>query len=169
MFGLAPLNSQAAMDKEHYNSSKERIKSDYESAKASCDSLAGNAKDICIAEAKGKEKVAKADLEANYTGKKKDWYDLSLAKADAAYEVAKEKCDDKGGNDKDVCLKAAKAEKTKAEAEAERHYKIAKANTAAAKDEEKADYKVAKEKCDMFSGSAKDDCINAAKSKYDVK
>ena len=43
---------------------KDRIAAEYKSAKAKCDGLKGNAKDICMAEAKGANKVAKAELEA---------------------------------------------------------------------------------------------------------
>ena len=40
------------------------------------------------------------------------------ARADAAYDVAKEKCDDLKGNDKDVCEKDAKAARVKAKEDA---------------------------------------------------
>ena len=37
-------------------------KSDYKADKTACAALAGNAKDICVEEAKAKEKVARAEL-----------------------------------------------------------------------------------------------------------
>lgn len=55
-----------SMSKSDYKADKEKITTEYKSAKASCASLSGNAKDICLAEAKGKEKIAKAELEASY-------------------------------------------------------------------------------------------------------
>src|SRR6186713_2432639 len=83
--------------------------SQYKTDKAACDAMSGNAKDICVEEAKGKEKVAKADAEAGYEGTPKARESARVARADAMYEVAKEKCDDLAGNAKDVCVKEAKA------------------------------------------------------------
>jgi hypothetical protein len=61
------------------------------------------------AEAKGKDKVAEAELEAQYKSSKKATYEVSVIRAEADYAVAREKCDDKAGNDKDVYVKEAKA------------------------------------------------------------
>jgi hypothetical protein len=66
-----------------------------------------NAKDICMAEAKGREKVAIADLDVTYKPSAKARYEARVARADAQYAVAKEKCDDLAGNAKDVCRKEA--------------------------------------------------------------
>ena len=43
---------------------------------------------------------------------------VSIAKAEADYSVAKEKCDDKAGNAKEVCIKEAKAAEARAKADA---------------------------------------------------
>ena len=103
-----------------YRAEKDRIEADYKSAKANCESLSGNSKDVCVAEAKGKEKIAKAELNARHKSTPKNQYDVQAAKAEAAYEVAKEKCDDRTGNDRDVCVKEAKAAETRAKADADR-------------------------------------------------
>jgi hypothetical protein len=139
--------------------------------------MSGNRKDVCEAQAKGKEKVAKAELEANYKNTDKARYDARVAKADADYDVAKEKCDDLSGNRKDVCVKEAKAAHTKAQGEA----KVARADaktmrTASTKradvrqdareDTLEAQYKAAKEKCDALNGAAKDRCVEDAKARY---
>lgn len=164
----ASFTAQAAtgMTKDEYKAGKDKITADYKAAKAACDGMSGNAKDICVEEAKGNEKVAKADLEARYTGKEKDQYNLRVAKADAAYAVAKEKCDDKSGNDKDVCVKEAKAEHTKAKADAKLRKTVANATTDTIKDSTDADYKVAIEKCDALAGDAKKSCVADAKAKF---
>jgi len=91
--------------------------------KAACDALKDNAKDICTEEAKGKEKVAKAELEYNRTNKPEDQRKLALAKAEAAYEVAKERCDDRSGDDKSACKKEAKAVEERAKADAKAAHK----------------------------------------------
>src|SRR5512140_3567835 len=104
---------------------------DLKAAKASCDSLAGNTKDICVAEAKGKASVAQAELKAKYQPSIKASHDARVAKADADYAVAMERCDDKGGNDKDVCVKEAKAAKVRAVADAQAWMETAKASSKA--------------------------------------
>ena len=73
----------AGMSKPDYQSSKKDIESAYEAAKASCGPLKANAKDVCVAEAKGKEKVARAELEVSYQPTVKTRYDARIAKAEA--------------------------------------------------------------------------------------
>jgi len=120
-----------SMTKNQYKSHVKSIESEYKVDKAACDSFAGNAKDICVAEAKGKQSVAKAELEANYKPSVKARYDANVAKAEADYSVAIEKCDDKAGNDKDVCVKEAKAAKVHQIADAKTQMKSKNANAEA--------------------------------------
>ena len=98
-----------SMSSTDFSASKTRIKAEYKTDKKSCESLASNAKDICVAQAKGKEAVALAELDNNYKPTLKTQYKVSIAKGEAAYDVAKQKCDDLAGNPKDVCVKEAKA------------------------------------------------------------
>ena len=178
----------APMSKVDYNTTKEAISAQYSVDKTACDAYKGNAKDICIEEAKGRENVAKAELEASFSPTEKHRYDVRIAKADAAFAVAKEKCDDAAGNVKDVCRKeatsqhvAAKAEarlnETKSENNAEERKRIdsakataddknAVAQKNAAVDKQQAAYGVAKEKCDAFAGDVKANCIKDAKAKF---
>src|SRR5690242_21434722 len=58
----------------------------------------------------GKEDVGKADLEARYKPSEESRYKARVAKAEADYKVAKERCDDQAGNAKEVCLKEARSE-----------------------------------------------------------
>ena len=81
-----------AMTKVEYKAEKSQISVNYKSAKAACESMAGNSKDVCVAQSKADEKVAKADLESRYTGKEKAQFKLQIAKAEATYSVSKEKC-----------------------------------------------------------------------------
>ena len=156
----------ATMTKADYNAGKTRISADYKADKADCASMADNAKDICVEEAKAKEKVARAELEYGYTGKSSDQNKLMVAKAKSAYSVAKEKCDDQSGNEKDVCVKEAKAVETKALADAKMGKQVGEAKKDATDDKRDADYKVAAEKCDAMTGDAKDSCMAAAKAKF---
>ena len=176
------------MSKSEYKAAEKNIVIEYKSDKLKCSSFADNAKDICLAVAKGKEKVAKAELEARYKPSKKAGYEVSVVKAKADYAVAKEKCDDKAGNVKDVCVKEAKAALVSAKSDAKALLKTSKANATArqessaarvkakeeksearqeaAADKRDADYAVAKEKCDALSGDAKEACVNKAKVHY---
>jgi len=124
-----------------------------------------------------KEKIAKAEADAAYKGTPKAREAARIAHADADYSVAKEKCDDLSGNQKDVCVKEAKAAYTKAKADAKvdrvaadtrntSAEKMAAARKDATEDKRDADYKVAIEKCDSLSGAAKDTCVKDAKARY---
>ena len=154
------------MTKAEYATTKDRVSADYKADKATCVSMSGNQKDVCIEQAKGKEKVARAELEYNYTGKVADSNKIVVAKADATYAVAKEMCDDKAGNLKDVCVVEAKATHTKALADAKLSKKVGEARSDAIDDKRDADYKVATEKCDSLAGDAKAACVSAAKVRF---
>ena len=165
------------LSKNDYEAGKEGIASKYKLAKADCASLSGNPGDICMAEAKGDEKVALAELEAGYTPSPETRYQERVARAEADYGVAKERCDDKAGNTKDVCMKEAQSAETAAKADAKAQMKTADANAIArdksadarkdaTADKLEAEYKVAKEKCDTYAGSAQEACMNRAKARF---
>ena len=92
------------MSKEAYKADKDRIEAEYKSAAEACKKLSGNAEDVCKAQAKGNERIAVAELDAKNKGTAKARYDARVARAEAEYSVAKEKCDDLAGNAKDVCV-----------------------------------------------------------------
>ncbi len=102
-----------AMSKDEYKLEKTRIATDYKAARGKCAPLLANARDICQAEAKGVEKVAKAELEAKYK-LSRDEEKIKAAKASAAYEVAKQKCDDLDTKAKGICLSEARAARASA-------------------------------------------------------
>jgi hypothetical protein len=177
-----------SMTKDNYKAGKDAISAEYKSTAAGCSSFSGNAKDICVAGAKGREKIALADLEVSYTPTVATYYEARVARAEADYGVARQRCDDKAGNVKDVCVEEAKAAQTEAKADAkaqmkttnanvvadtksaeartEAYTKTAEARKDATTDKMDAEYKVAREKCDTFSGSAKDSCVNQAKARF---
>jgi hypothetical protein len=97
---------------------KSAIEADYKAARAACDRMSGNAKDLCMAAAGGGEKVAKAELEHRRSGSAADARKVALARADADFDLAKERCDDFGGPDKDVCMKRAQDSYARAKADA---------------------------------------------------
>ena len=174
---LAGGSQAQSMNKDQRDMAVKSAEAQYKQEKAACDGLSGNAKDICVEEAKGREKVAKADADAAYLNTPKARENARDARADATYEVAKEKCDDLAGNAKDICMKEANAAHVKAKADAkvdrvaadsrkDSADKTADARREAASDKRDADYKVAIEKCDALAGGAKDACVRDAKTRF---
>ncbi len=128
--------------------------------------LSGQPKNLCVAEAKARKNAPRQSAEADYENTPKAREKAVIADAEATYMVAKEQCATKTGNDKDVCVKAAKAAETKAKADAKAARKTTVAKTDAKDTKRDADYKVAREKCDPLTGAAKDKCVADAKAKY---
>jgi len=177
MAATKPMAPAAPITKDAYDLAVKNADAQYKMDKDACSSRSGNAKDICLAEANGKEKIAKADAEAAYKSTPKAREDARVTRADATYNVAKQRCDELSGNPKDVCVKQANAVliKAKADAKVDRVSADAKQDSAmkeadarkqAAEDRRDADYKVAIEKCDAFTGSAKNTCVSNAKVQY---
>ena len=123
----------AVLSTADFKAAKGEISAVYKADKAACNALSGNAGDVCKEEAKGKEKVAIAVLEMNQEPTEKHQYDLRMTKANSAYAIAKEKCDDFAGNAKDVCHKEAKSALVAAQADAKVAEKTADANATANK------------------------------------
>src|SRR5688572_33133807 len=111
-------NKQAGISGDQYKAEKDRIEADAKAAKAACKSMKDNAKDDGEAEAKGKEKLAKKELDYKKNPNDKNAQDVEKMKAEVAYEVAKEKCEDMKGADMAACKKDAKATKDAAMAAA---------------------------------------------------
>jgi hypothetical protein len=165
------------MSKDARDQAFKAAEAQYKTERDACSVHSGNAKDVCVEEAKGREKVAKAEADASYQNTPKARENARQARADAAYEVAKEKCDDLAGNTKDVCVKQAKAAhvKTLADAKVDRvaadtrndaAQKTADAQRAATEEKRDADYRVALEKCDALASAAKDACVRDARTRY---
>lgn len=185
---LASSAYAAPMSKADYTTAKSDLSAALKADKSACKSQSGNAKDICVEEAKSKEKIARAELEVAYEPSEKHNYALRKARADTVFAVAKERCDDLAGNAKNVCKEEAKAahitglanakliDKTvdnnttandKIESAANKaNDKNADAQMAADKSKRNAAYALAKEKCDSLSSDAKDNCVNTAKNQF---
>src|SRR5262245_250358 len=74
-----------------------QIDQDHKAALDKCKDMKGNAKDVCKKEADGHRKVAKAEAQLKEHDTAKNRQKVEEAKADAKYDVAKEKCDDQKG------------------------------------------------------------------------
>jgi hypothetical protein len=107
-------SSAFAMTKEEYKVQKDRIEADYKATREKCKTFEANAKDICQAEAKNIEKVARAELDAQYKPSAGAEKKVKSAKAEGAYGVAKEKCDELKADAKASCIKDARASRDSA-------------------------------------------------------
>ena len=82
-------------------------KSAYAVAKEQCDDQAGNAKDVCVKEARAVEVRALADAKlGKQIGEARK--EASMDKNNANYQVALEKCEALAGAAKDACVATAK-------------------------------------------------------------
>ncbi len=164
MFNVA--NAEPTGSKAAYEANVKRASADYEIAKAKCDQLSGNAKDICTAKAESEEETRKAAAEANYKPTVKNVVSERVTAADGDYEVAKQRCDERTGNEKDICRKEAEAAHTRVVAAAKADGKAADARIDAMEESRDADYDAAKERCDSFAGDRKDACVAEAKARF---
>jgi hypothetical protein len=170
------MAAEPAMSKNVYKAEKDKIDAQAKLDLKACGRLKANAKDICQADAKGKEEIAEAELEARYKPSPEADREAKNAKAEADYDVAKEKCDAVKGNARDVCLKRAKADREAAIrlAKVEKVESIRGMNSKAAAKERKdarngtsdARYAADKERCDALHGDAKEKCSVDVKRKF---
>ncbi len=106
-----------SLTREQVKAAKDQIGATYKADKEACDKLKDNAKDVCEQEAKAKRKIAEAELDYKRTGKEADRIKAAEVKAEQEYAVAKERCDDMSGDQKNACQKEAKAHEAKAKAD----------------------------------------------------
>jgi len=101
--------AQTKLTTEQAHAEHDRIEAVYKADKEACERFRDNAKDICQAEAKGRERVANAEVAYRESGSESDRMKVAETKANADYEVAKERCDDRPRDAQDLCKKDAKA------------------------------------------------------------
>lgn len=172
----APTGTSAPNDAKRtaYDNAVKQAGADYKVAKDKCDAMKDNERDVCRAQAKGDYNVAKANAMAERDGTEAARSRAAKEKADADYDVAKTKCDAMKGNEKDTCVKDAKAAYTRAKSGLEvSHAKatgnakdVSEARRDAMKERNDADYKAAKERCDGMSGDAKTQCQNDVAARF---
>ena len=157
---------QAPEAKTAYVQAKDQAAAAYKAARAQCNQLAGNPKDLCVAEAKMNRIRTEQEAEAYYRNSLKAYTQARLRIADAVYARDKTKCGALTGNEKDVCMSQAKATRIATRADASADKKAIEARNEAREDKREAEYKVAMEKCDAFAGAIKDNCVAAAKAQF---
>ena len=113
----ASKDHKPSVDRKAKKAEDERIEANYKADKAKCKDMKGNEKEVCEADAKGKEKIAKAELEQKYDPSPAHERKVAEAKAEHEYNVQKEKCDAQKGKQENACEKEAKAKYERAKAD----------------------------------------------------
>ncbi|MBT2334882.1 hypothetical protein J7E49_13320 [Variovorax paradoxus] len=99
-----------------YGAAKERIGANLKVALGQCELQVDAAKAVCIKEARGREKIALAELDQQRRPSDANARRLAETRVAVNYEVAREKCNDRQADDKAACLSRASEEESKARA-----------------------------------------------------
>lgn len=101
-----------------YRNVTQKAFSEYRAAVAKCDSMSGNDKNVCMAEARLQRTRTEYEALAQYYNTPAGRAHARANLADAEFTLAKAKCDAKTGADKDNCVSNAKSVHTAALADA---------------------------------------------------
>ena len=149
-----------------YQQARDAAGATYKNARAQCDALAGNPKDVCVAGAKAARVRVEEEVRARYEDTLRAYTRARMRIAAANYDRDKARCDALTGNERDVCREQAKAVLVAAQADAKADKKTIDARNEARDDKLDAAYRVARERCDAFAGAAKDQCVTNAKTEF---
>src|SRR6476661_9962953 len=116
---------------QQYRESLAGARATYESDLAQCRQMQGAARALCTVEAKAAHKKADAEASAHHRNTPEARVDARIAAADADYDVALARCKAKRGNERDVCIQQAKADRTAATADAMSDLRVTQARNKA--------------------------------------
>lgn len=118
--GVAALGIGAAVDMprtlmspQDYQDLKRGIEASTRAALGACRSLEGMARETCKAQARGDERVKKAQLQARYQGTVQAAAEIQVARVRAQYDVARARCSAQSGDERLQCLRAAREARTR--------------------------------------------------------
>ncbi|HEX8788676.1 MAG TPA: hypothetical protein VF793_21000 [Telluria sp.] len=149
-----------------YQQARDAAAANYKTARAQCNTVTGNPKDVCVAEADAARVRAEEEARAQYEDTLDAYTRARMRIASSNYDLAKTRCAALTGNDKDVCKEQAKAALVSAQADAKADQKTIEARKQARDDKAAAAYRVAMEKCGAYAGAPKDQCVSAAKAEF---
>jgi osmotically-inducible protein OsmY len=146
-----------------YQNVTKKAAADYKVATAKCTTMTGNAKAVCTEEAKAARAHAEAEAVAQYNNTPVGRAKARTTVADADFSLAKAKCADMTGADKDNCVNNAAAVHTAAVADAKADRampattdRVTGVTTTARVDANKA---AAVDKCAQIAGQPKTGCL----------
>lgn len=168
---------QAGMGEPAYEAALERIEAQQKAARKACGRLKANARDICLAEARGTAKVARAQLEATRAPSPEAEQSVKEARAAADHAVATERCEDarrkqaregcrrKADAAREAAIRQAKVEKVEA-LDALKAAQLQKASGQAQPEPTLAEqYAAARARC-VISGAERDPCLEEARRRF---
>jgi hypothetical protein len=97
------------LSKEAYQATKKKIAAQHEADQKACARVKGAAKDVCKAQAEGRQKADLARLEARYQRSPDAVEEARIVTAEANYDVAREQCEALKRRARSKCVKEAKA------------------------------------------------------------
>ena len=118
IMAILPVAATVSAAEPTYVAELDRIEADFRVARERCDDVRGHLGNVCVAEARAVRRIAKAELEARGKGTPKSWYDARIARAEAEFEVAKERCGERAGHAREQCIAEARAAEARAKANA---------------------------------------------------
>jgi hypothetical protein len=130
LVGVSAQAAESLSPRADYLSVQEQIESGYRAAREKCNELNGNARDLCMVEAKAKQRIEKAEAEARVKGTPRARYDASVIRAEAEYQMAKERCAEQTRESKDAketCIREAQDIEARAKAAAQSEWRAAEA------------------------------------------
>lgn len=116
--GTAFADVKSGMGKAAYETALKRIEAQSRADERTCKRAKGHARDLCEAQAEGREKAEKAKLEARYKPGPEAVQDAKVAVAEANYAVEMVKCEPLKGRAQSRCEDRAKAGRQAAERQA---------------------------------------------------
>jgi hypothetical protein len=104
--GLAACTAARAqgLDRAGYLAARATIESDFRTAKIGCEPMLGNVRTVCMADVRGREVVALAELRAAYDPTDEALLEVRIVKARASLAAARARCDGALAHRKADCL-----------------------------------------------------------------
>ena len=153
----------AKPDQAAYRNLTHKAAADYKAAEKNCKSMSGNAKTVCIEEAKVARARTEQEAVAQYNNTSKANIDARTKLANAEFGLAKARCASSAGTEKDSCINNAKSVHTAALADAKLNVaSTATASTAApvtSTETADATKAAAAEKCAQIAGQPSTGCL----------
>jgi hypothetical protein len=91
------------LGKAEYQAARKTLESDFRTAKIGCEPMLGNVRTICMADVRGREVVALAELRAAYEPTPEALMEVRILKARAGLALARARCEDVPAPRKAAC------------------------------------------------------------------
>lgn len=164
--GVAAAQQPAPDRDAAYQQAMDGAEAVFDAAKARCDAVAGIPHEICVADARATRVRTEEEAGAARKNTLAAYTQARMRIASAFHERDKTRCNAVVGNDREVCLRQAKATLVAIQADARADRKAIEARLDARDAKIDAEYRVALQRCDAFAGEVKDGCVSTARTTY---